>query len=109
MQEFLWSADEPLQFSRKQPCKSMALLRQAAEGSCFLQGHPYAWPAEDLLLTTITKGSCKTCGFFEDRLLPFVRVSTPGCCVATVHTPIPLRPHSCGGYQSHVSALPQKP
>ena len=43
-----------------------------------LQGHPYAWPAEDLLLTTITKGSCKTCGFFEDRLLPFVRVGLAG-------------------------------
>ena len=39
-----------------------------------MQGHPYAWPAEDLLLTTITRGSCKTCGFFEERLLPFVRV-----------------------------------
>ncbi|CAL5228137.1 g11216 [Coccomyxa viridis] len=38
-----------------------------------IEGHPYAWPTEDLLLTTITKGSCKTCGFFEDRLLPFVR------------------------------------
>ncbi len=43
-----------------------------------LQGHPYAWPTEDLLLTTITKGSCKTCGFFEDRLLPFVRVRLAG-------------------------------
>ena len=42
-----------------------------------MQGHPYAWPAEDLLLTTITRSSCKTCGFFEERLLPFVRVRPP--------------------------------
>ena len=49
----------------------------------WVQGHPYAWPAEDLLLTTITKDSCKTCGFFEDRLLPFVRVSIGPCTSAT--------------------------
>ena len=52
-----------------------------------MQGYPYAWPNEDLLLTTITKGSCKTCGFFEDRLLPFVRVSHLGPFIAIVTTP----------------------
>lgn len=38
------------------------------------QGHPYTWPEENQLLTTITRGTCKQCGFYEDRLIPFVRV-----------------------------------
>ena len=39
-----------------------------------VQGLPCSWPREDLLLTTITRSSCKQCGFFEDRLIPFIRV-----------------------------------
>lgn len=38
-----------------------------------VEGHPYTWPKEDQLLTTITRGTCKQCGFYEDRLIPFVR------------------------------------
>ncbi len=44
------------------------------------QGTPYAWPREDVPLTTLTRGSCKTCGFREERLVPFIPVqaaSTP--------------------------------
>ena len=71
-----------------------------------MQGHPYAWPAEDLLLTTITKGSCKTCGFFEDRLLPFVRVSLLGRRLPTMLTALSEGCINVKG-TGHVSALVQ--
>ncbi|EIE21327.1 hypothetical protein COCSUDRAFT_48069 [Coccomyxa subellipsoidea C-169] len=38
-----------------------------------IEGHPYSWPKENQLLTTITRSTCKQCGFYEDRLIPFVK------------------------------------
>jgi hypothetical protein len=43
-----------------------------------VRDNAYTWPNEDLLVTTVTRGGCKHCAFYEDRKLPFVPVS-PMC------------------------------
>lgn len=63
-----------------------------------LQGVPYAWPREDLLLTTVTRDSCKTCGFREDRLIPFVPVPPPGSLLPSRE---PTCTQECQGCSHH--------